>query len=81
MPTFKFKEGTAQYEFSRPKKLPSYTDRIIYRFDETRQGEGAGSTGNGVAVEAYTSLGIHMSDHLPVLMIARVSRAPSGLHF
>ena len=81
MPTFKFKEGTPDYEFSRPKKLPSYTDRVIYKYSKVKNQGGKRGSSNKIIVEDYNSLAIHMSDHLPVLFIARVFRSSTKFHF
>lgn len=68
MPTFKFFEGRAEYVLHKDKKLPSYTDRIIYREKTGKKGVGK------VKVEQYTSLKIHLSDHQPVIFIGTIGK-------
>ena len=68
MPTFKFFEGRAEYVLNRAKKLPSYTDRVIFREKNDPQSPGQ------VNVELYTSLKIHLSDHQPVIFAGTIAK-------
>jgi hypothetical protein len=81
MPTFKFIEGKPEYVFTKPKKLPSYTDRIIFRHSNFKTKESKMSSLNSIVIEKYNSLPIHMSDHLPVLLIGRLNRSVAAHHF
>ena len=69
MPTFKFQQGRPEYVFENPKKQPSYTDRVLFRC--TRNGV---SQSESVAVETYDSQKIFLSDHIPLLFVARLMR-------
>ena len=80
MPTFKLEEGTKNYIFSRPKKLPSYTDRVIYRYTNVKSDEGKKVSTNKVIVEDYHSMKIYMSDHLPVIFTSKVYRTSTKHH-
>ena len=76
MPTFKFKEGTSEYVFTKPKKLPSYTDRVIYKKSHSSPEESARMPSK-VIVEEYDSLKYHLSDHQPVICVVRVLKRSS----
>ncbi|KAJ2550814.1 Inositol-1,4,5-trisphosphate 5-phosphatase 1 [Coemansia sp. RSA 1933] len=54
LPTYKFDRGTTTYDTSEKMRVPSWTDRIMYR-------------GNAVKVLAYYRDEISFSDHKPVL--------------
>src|SRR5579862_2719989 len=52
-PTYKFDNGTDQYDTSEKQRIPAWTDRILYR-------------GQGVQLLDYHSANLQMSDHKPV---------------
>ena len=55
-PTYKFDVGTHTYDTSRKQRVPSWTDRILYKDDSNR-----------VTLLDYTSVpGVSMSDHKPI---------------
>ncbi|KAJ2687497.1 Inositol-1,4,5-trisphosphate 5-phosphatase 1 [Coemansia sp. RSA 1285] len=56
MPTYKFDPGTSTYDTSEKMRIPSWTDRIMYR-------------GQDVRVLAYYRDEICFSDHKPVLAV------------
>jgi len=61
-PTYKFDVGTHTYDTSRKQRIPSWTDRILYKDDSNR-----------VKLLEYTSVpGVSMSDHKPVSAIFEV---------
>ena len=52
-PTYKFDNGTDNYDTSEKQRVPAWTDRILYR-------------GQGVKLHEYHSANLKMSDHRPV---------------
>ena len=67
MPTYKFIEGKADYVFTKAKKLPSYTDRVLFRcIKENKKLE------DSVIVEEYDSQKIFLSDHIPLICVVRL---------
>jgi len=52
-PTYKFDNGTDQYDTSEKQRIPAWTDRILYR-------------GQGLKLLHYKSADLKMSDHRPV---------------
>ena len=52
-PTYKFDNGTNNYDTSEKQRIPAWTDRILYR-------------GQGVKQLEYDSANLKMSDHRPV---------------
>jgi len=61
-PTYKFDLGTHTYDTSRKQRVPSWTDRILYKDDSHK-----------VKLLEYTSVpGVSMSDHKPVSAIFEV---------
>ncbi|KAJ1666218.1 Inositol-1,4,5-trisphosphate 5-phosphatase 1 [Coemansia sp. RSA 1813] len=56
LPTYKFDTGTTTYDTSEKMRVPSWTDRIMYR-------------GQGINVLAYYRDEICFSDHKPVLAV------------
>ena len=52
-PTYKFDNGTDQYDTSEKQRIPAWTDRILYR-------------GQGIKLLNYNSADLKMSDHRPV---------------
>ncbi|PVU84966.1 hypothetical protein BB559_007270 [Furculomyces boomerangus] len=59
MPTYKFNSGTNQYDTNTdPPRVPSYTDRILYKFK--------GHKSHFQPVNYYCGDGFLMSDHKPV---------------
>jgi synaptojanin len=52
-PTYKFDNGTDQYDTSEKQRIPAWTDRILYR-------------GQGLKLLDYHSANLKMSDHRPV---------------
>jgi hypothetical protein len=67
MPTYKFEEGKPDYIFSKPKKLPSYTDRVIFKATQSRV-----ISDSSIIVENYDSQKVFMSDHIPLLFTSRL---------
>ncbi|KPP75294.1 72 kDa inositol polyphosphate 5-phosphatase-like, partial [Scleropages formosus] len=67
LPTYKFDIGSDVYDTTSKKRIPSYTDRILYR---SRQK-------NDISVVKYTSCSsIRTSDHRPVIGIFHVKLRP-----
>ncbi|ODV92799.1 hypothetical protein CANCADRAFT_17407, partial [Tortispora caseinolytica NRRL Y-17796] len=61
MPTYKFDVGTDSYDTSEKQRIPSWTDRIIYK-------------GKPLRSQFYNSVAnIRLSDHKPVTAIFRAS--------
>jgi hypothetical protein len=52
-PTYKFDNGTDQYDTSEKQRIPAWTDRILFR-------------GQGLKLLDYHSADLKMSDHRPV---------------
>jgi synaptojanin len=52
-PTYKFDNGTDQYDTSEKQRIPAWTDRILFR-------------GEGLKLLDYNSANLKMSDHRPV---------------
>ena len=52
-PTYKFDNGTDQYDTSEKQRIPAWTDRILFR-------------GQGLKLLDYHSANLKMSDHRPV---------------
>ncbi|OZJ05244.1 hypothetical protein BZG36_02309 [Bifiguratus adelaidae] len=52
-PTYKFDNGTDTYDSSEKQRIPSWTDRILYR-------------GDGLTQQFYDSVSLYTSDHRPV---------------
>ena len=62
-PTYKFDKGTHIYDTSRKQRIPSWTDRILYKSDQPQN----------VKLMEYLSVpGVSMSDHKPVNAIFEV---------
>ncbi|KAL7415255.1 Endonuclease/exonuclease/phosphatase [Mrakia frigida] len=59
-PTYKYDNGTDNYDSSEKARIPSYTDRVLWR---------------GISVEqiVYARAGLRTSDHRPVLGLFRAS--------
>ena len=63
-PTYKFDKGTFIYDTSKKKRIPSYTDRILFYAKSKKT----------VSVSNYTSdMNILVSDHRPVIANATIS--------
>lgn len=62
-PTYRFDIGTNQYDTSEKKRVPSYTDRVLYRANEKEI-----SNVSYVSHHEYTS-----SDHKPVFSLFHVN--------
>jgi synaptojanin len=58
-PTYKFDNGTDQYDTSEKQRIPAWTDRILYR-------------GQGLKLLEYQSANLKMSDHRPVYATFKV---------
>jgi hypothetical protein len=58
-PTYKFDNGTDQYDSSEKQRIPAWTDRILYR-------------GQGLKQLDYHSASLKMSDHKPVYATFKV---------
>jgi synaptojanin len=58
-PTYKFDNGTDQYDTSEKQRIPAWTDRILYR-------------GQGLKLEDYHSANLVMSDHRPIYATFKV---------
>lgn len=58
-PTYKFDKGTTNYDTSEKQRIPSWTDRVLYK-----------SKNKGLTQLAYNSLmNVSLSDHKPVYAI------------
>ncbi|KAL4617397.1 72 kDa inositol polyphosphate 5-phosphatase isoform X1 [Arapaima gigas] len=67
LPTYKFDIGSDVYDTTSKKRIPSYTDRILYR---SRQKD-------DISIVKYTSCtSIRTSDHRPVIGIFQVRLRP-----
>lgn len=69
-PTYKYDDGTDEFDSSKKQRTPAWTDRILYKPTP------------GFGVSQYTSIQeIRTSDHRPVLLdcFAAVDLAPSGM--
>ena len=58
-PTYKFDNGTNNYDTSEKQRIPAWTDRILYR-------------GQGLKLVEYHSANLTMSDHRPVYATFKV---------
>lgn len=64
-PSYKFDRGTDRYDTSAKQRIPSWTDRILYRSN--------GSSDSDIELLQYDSFdGIKTSDHRPVFAVFRV---------
>merc|ERR1719329_1717242 len=61
-PTYKFDSGSDTYDTSSKARIPSWTDRILWKASKR------------VSLRKYSSVpGIHTSDHKPVFAIFHVA--------
>lgn len=67
MPTYKFIKGKTNYVYDNPNKMPSYTDRILYKCESNRA-----QSQESIKVEQYDSEKIYISDHIPLVLVARL---------
>ena len=68
-PSYKFDRGTDQYDTSKKRRIPSWTDRILYRSNTNAQ---------AIQLLKYDSFSrIKTSDHRPVYAVFDVNFNPS----
>lgn len=66
-PTYKFDSGTDMYDTSSKKRVPAWTDRVLFA-ERGVASEDEGDAGPGLDLRAYRSVAdLKMSDHRPVL--------------
>ncbi|CAG8524223.1 10998_t:CDS:2, partial [Paraglomus occultum] len=56
MPTYKYDNGTDNYDTSEKNRIPAWTDRILFR-------------GKNIQLKRYSRAEIRISDHRPVLAL------------
>lgn len=65
MPTYKFEEGTNEYDKSKKKRVPSWWDRVLLHFDND----------DAIIKQTwYESKEILWSDHMPVIANFNIKR-------
>lgn len=64
LPTYRFEVGTVIYDRSEKKRVPAYTDRVLYKFNA--------ETSDVKPVQYTSAHSISLSDHKPVLALLDV---------
>ncbi len=68
LPTYKLDKGTDRYDTGPKRRLPAYTDRILYRCREGAQAGAAPGAEPGMQLCSYRSVpGLRSSDHRAVV--------------
>lgn len=66
MPTFKYNKGSPEFDSSAKKRLPSWTDRILFSAKKSAAGRSGDSSSQSITLRRYTSVDVRHSDHRPV---------------
>jgi len=76
-PTFKYDKHTQNYDTSAKQRVPAWTDRILFKFNNNNSNHDT-NDGNHVQVLEYRDVpSANQSDHRPVIAKFRI---PLGLH-
>jgi len=70
-PTYKLNKESDEYDSGPKKRVPSYTDRVLFKFrgggGGGKRSEGGGGSG-GILLRSYSSIeSVKTSDHRPVV--------------
>ncbi|CAG5116105.1 unnamed protein product, partial [Candidula unifasciata] len=75
-PTYKFDAGTDDYDTSSQKRIPSYTDRILYHYHDTQYGQ---VKLNAKVVNYRCHHNFRNSDHKPVTAAIDINVLSRGI--